>query len=159
VGVHLILDVIDGLNSLEYDRAVPVQLAQERETIPQAEEARVSFLQPPNASRERLTRLLVARGTRVERVHVERECGPAAKGRYVVSRLCGRRPSENVSSVTTSTVNPAALAWRRADSVTSLLGSLFVRVSDGGEMKWEGIIPFLPAVICLERNTLHMLYT
>jgi hypothetical protein len=54
---------------------------------------------------------------------------PAAKGRYVVSRSCGRQPSKNVSSVTTSAVKPAALARRRTDSVTSLLRGLFVRVS------------------------------
>src|SRR6266850_1116776 len=89
---------------------------------------------------------------------------PAAKGRYVVSRSCGRQPSKNVSSVTTSAVKPAALARRRTDSVTSLLRGLFVWVSgkrEWGEKKREGgreesaeclPIKFEPAVsvaICL----------
>ena len=49
---------------------------------------------------------------------------PAAKGRYAVSRSWGRQPSRKVSSVMTSAVNPAALARRRSESVTSFVRGL-----------------------------------
>ena len=72
-GVHRRVGVLHRLDALEHDRAVPV-LAQEREVLPRAEEARVGFAQPPGTELSRLARLRVARGqTRAERVQVQRE--------------------------------------------------------------------------------------
>jgi len=77
-GSHRGVGILDRLDALEYDGAVPV-LAQEREVFPSAERARVGLLQPPCAEGERLARLHVSRReTRAERVQVERERGARA---------------------------------------------------------------------------------
>ena len=79
--VHRVVSVLDRLDALEHDGSVPV-LAQERDVFPRVELARVDLLQPRDAERERLTRLLISRRqTRAERVHVERKRGAFVRAR------------------------------------------------------------------------------
>ena len=142
-GRHRSVGLIDGLNALEYDEADPVG-AQAREIVPRAKQARVSFLQhltqSANACCACSSRTRDAQSGNAEHSFVRggnwrrrtttgsdaptRMPMPAAKGRYVVPRSCGRQASRNVSRVTTCTVKLAALARHKADSVTSLLRGL-----------------------------------
>ena len=83
VGIHRSMSILDHLNALELDEAIPV-CAQEREVIPSGI-CTVGLLQPPEPEPERLPCFLFAcREACTERVQVEQERGAFRLGEVVI---------------------------------------------------------------------------